>query len=178
VTTSLDESARRAGGHHWVESRLFEVLGGWVASTPEPDIRVLLDRHSHHCAWRAGQWWDRLPVLADVDRDTLSAPPTERAAAVLGELAGTESTAARLAGAYRFGLPRLWTSYHRHRLLLGPDGGVADGSTLRTLEMVETDVAGDWHEGEAAIQALLADPASIRRAAEALTAMESLLTSK
>ena len=34
---TLDESARRLGALVWTERRLFELLGGWVVSTPEPD---------------------------------------------------------------------------------------------------------------------------------------------
>lgn len=170
--TTLDQSSRRSGAHRWVEARLYEVLGGWVATTPEPEIRLMLDRHSHHAAWRAGQWWERLPVLADVDRESLCAPPQPAVAAAFGHLAGLEATPARLAGAYRVALPRLWAAYDRHGRDAGP---VADGSVLRTLGFAGPDVAADWHEGEAALQELLADPANIRPAAAAVAALEELL---
>lgn len=170
--TSLDESARLAGGHQWTESRLFEVLGGWVADTPEPELRLLLDRHSHHCAWRAAQWWDRLPVLADVPRESLCAAPGPEVERALQKLAALEGTPARLAGAYRVALPRLWTSYRRHEEQAGP---VADGSTLRTLGIVAADLAADWHEGEAALQETLTQPSNIREAAAASAALEELL---
>jgi hypothetical protein len=172
MTTSLDESARRAGAHHWAETRLFEVLGGWVGSTPEVGAKLMLDRHSHHHAWRAGQWWDRLPVLADVDRRALSAAPQGPAAAALDRLAGLEGTAARLAGAYRVALPRLWVAYERH---LGAAGPVSDGSTRRTLAIVAADIAADWHEGEVALQGLLTDRDSVAAASRAVAAIETLL---
>ncbi|HWE57130.1 MAG TPA: hypothetical protein VG435_16590, partial [Acidimicrobiales bacterium] len=76
MATSLDESAAWAGRHRWIENRLYEVAGAWVPSTPDVEVKLLFDRHSHHHAWRAAQWWDRLPVLADVDRDAQCRPPS------------------------------------------------------------------------------------------------------
>jgi hypothetical protein len=173
---SLDGSARCAGAHVWAERRLFEVLGAWVADTPETEVRLMLDRHSHHAAWRADQWWDRLPVLADVDRDGLCRPGSAEVAAAADRLARLEGTAARLAGAYRFALPRMSAAYDRDGRRASP---VADGSVLRTLGIVGPDLAADWREGEAALQAALAaapDAAgSVRAAADAVAALELLL---
>jgi hypothetical protein len=125
----LDEATGLAGGHFWAESRLFETLGAWVASTDEPAAKLLFDRHSQHHAWRAQQWWDRLPVLADVDRDRLIQPPTPAVAAGAAALAGLEGATARLAGVYRVALPRLFAGYQRHRQRADP---ASDGSAIRT----------------------------------------------
>ena len=173
MTTGLEESARLAGSHIWMERRLFEILGGWVTTTAEPEAKLLLDRHSHHCAWRAGQWMDRLPVLADMDRDALAATPDPvlgPAIAVLGPT--TAATAARLAGVYRFALPRLWSAYDRHRAVADP---VADGSTLRTLAMVVADVTADWQEGEALLQNLLVSREAVAAAASMVEELEATL---
>lgn len=176
MAIDLERSARAAGAHRWAENRMFEILGGWVASTPEPEAKLLLDRHSQHHAWRALQWWDRLPVLADVDRDALCVAPEGPAAPALDALAGVEGTAGRLAGAYRVVLPRMWTDYRRHGTLADP---VADGSTLRTLAIVGADLATDWREGEAVLQELIggggdAGPA-VRAAADAAGRIEAAL---
>lgn len=181
MTTSLEESARLAGTHVWLERRLFEILGGWVAATPEPEAKLLLDRHSHHHAWRARQWSERLPVLADVDRDALAATPDAvlgPAVAILAAMPAARPTspaaltAARLAGVYRFALPRLWASYHRHRSVAGPTG---DGSALRTLGIVSADVTADWQEGEALLQNLLVSPEVVAAAAAAVEELEASL---
>lgn len=172
VTLSLSEAAHLAGGHRWVESRLFELLGGWVGSTPEPGAKLLFDRHSQHHAWRAGQWWDRLPVLADIDREALVVAPSAGVAGSFGALAQLEGTPARLAGAYRFALPRLVGSYDRH---LAAAHAVSDGAALRTLGIVAADAAADWREGEAVLQDLLVDQASVRASAETVAALEALL---
>lgn len=175
MSTTLDESARRAGAHQWAEVRLFEVLGGWVPATAEAEVRLMLDRHSQHCAWRAAQWRDRLPVLADVDRDALCSAPGEEAARAVEALRQMGGTVGRLAGAYRVALPRLHSAYERHRARAGT---VADGSTLRTLGIVLPDVASDWHEGEAVLQSLLQDTAAVNEAAEAVGALEGILAGR
>lgn len=172
MSTTLEESARRAGAHQWAESRLFEILGSWVATTPEPEARLMLDRHSHHAAWRAAQWWDRLPVLADVDRPSLCAPTGPAAARAAVHLTRVEGTVARLAAAYRVALPRMWSAYDRHRRRAG---AVADGSSLRSLGIVLPDLAADWQEGEQMLQDMLGRAAQVREAAAAATALEELL---
>lgn len=151
---------------------MFEILGGWVASTPEPPVKLMLDRHSQNHAWRAAQWWDRLPVLADVDRDALVAAPGASVAAALETLQALEGTVARLAGAYRVAVPRLFAAYTAHRAAAGP---VSDGATLRTLGIVGPDLSSDWGEGEVAVQGLLGDEAAVGDAAGAVRAVEVLL---
>ena len=178
MTTSLDQSAHRAGAHQWAESRLFEILGTWVATTADPDVRLMLDRHSHHCAWRAEQWWDRLPVLADVDRRSLCAPAGDpgraaRASRAADHLARLEDPVARLAAAYRVALPRQWAAYERHRLAAGT---AADGSSLRAIAIVAPDLAADWHEGEMVLQGMLEDAGKVTEAAAAVAALEGILT--
>ncbi len=168
----LDEANGLIGGHLWAESRLFETLGAWVASTGEPDAKLLFDRHSQHHAWRAQQWWDRLPVLVDVERDRLIEAPTPAAAGASAALAGLDGTAARLAGVYRVALPRLFAGYHRHRQRADP---ASDGSAIRTLDLLMPDVAGDWREGEVFLQLLLRDPTSVDQAAATVANLERML---
>ena len=168
----LDEASRLAGGHRWTESRLFEITGGWVASTAEVEAKLLFDRHSQHQAWRAAQWWDRLPVLAEVDRDALAVPPAPSAEPAAAVLAGLDSTVARLAGAYRVAHPRLFAAYHRHRLKADP---TSDGSAIRTLDLLVPDVAADWREGELLLQRLLTDDNAVQTAAATVAQLERIL---
>jgi hypothetical protein len=168
----LEEAARRAGGHRWVEARLFEILGGWVASTGEVDARLLFDRHSQHHAWRAGQWWDRLPVLADVDRPGLVVAPSPGVGALAGGLADLDGTIPRLAGAYRVALPRLVRAYAEHRQQANP---ASDGAAIRTLDILIPDVVADWRDGEVLLQELLVDPADVVMAADTVARLERLL---
>jgi hypothetical protein len=174
VALTLDEGARLAGGYRWAEASLFSVLGGWVVSTPEIPVKLTLDRHSQHHAWRAQQWWDRLPALVEVDRESLVVPLWSGLGAVMDSLPGLEGTVPRLAAAYRVALPRLATAYESH---LSRASAAADGSTVRTLQIVGRDLADDWREGELLLQSLIPDGPSIRRAAETVARLEEALLS-
>ncbi len=189
MTTTLEESARLAGSHAWLERRLFEITGGWVTTTAEPEAKLMLDRHSHHHSWRAEQWVERLPVLADVDRAALAATADPDLAPALAALERASDTPARLAGLYRFALPRLWGAYHRHLSAVGgaavggaavggaavggAAGGIADGSTLRTLGIVIPDVTSDWQEGEALLQNLLVSREAVAQAVSTVGDLEA-----
>ena len=135
----------------------------------------MLDRHSQHHGWRARQWWDRLPVLDDVDREALVVPPLPAVSEVMSGLVEVEGTAARLAGLYRVALPRAHVSYRTHRKLADR---VADGSVLRTLRIVDSDVIRDWTEGEAALQSLLISPDLVEQAASTVAKLEVLLSDR
>jgi hypothetical protein len=168
----LEEAALRAGGHRWVESRLFEILGGWVSSTDDLDAKLLFDRHSQHHAWRGDQWWDRLPVLADVDRPGLVVAPSAQVAEVAAALVALEGTIPRLAGAYRLALPRLVAAYEEHRLKASPP---SDEAMIRTLDIVLPDAGADWREGEVLLQQRLADETQVQLAADTVARLERLL---
>ena len=73
----VEESARRVGHYKWVEMRLFEVLGGWVATVPELDIKMRLGTHCYHHAWHSELWHKRLPELREMNPDRLCVPPND-----------------------------------------------------------------------------------------------------
>ncbi len=66
---TIDDSARFLGHVTWVERRLFEVLGSWVADTPEPAVKLALARHSRHHAWYAELAEPLRPDTRDHDLD-------------------------------------------------------------------------------------------------------------
>ena len=67
---TIDDSARFLGHATWLEGRLFEVLGSWVTSTPEPAVKLALARHSRHHAWYAELLEPLRPDTRDHTRDT------------------------------------------------------------------------------------------------------------
>ncbi len=174
MSLTLEESAAIAGGLCWVERGLFQRLGAAVAPSSTAQVKVLLDRHSQHAAWRAEQWWDRLPVLTGVERDDLVKPPA-RWAAALEKPAGSDdppaSDVTRLAVAYRVLLPRLAVAYDHHIERVSP---VAEGPVRRTLGQVIVDVRADWAEGEARLQKLIDDAETTDAAAAAVASVERL----
>src|SRR6476659_9254175 len=71
----VEESARRVGIYKWIEMRLFEALGGWVATVPELDVKLVLGRHCYHHAWHAELWHKRLPELREMRPERLIRAP-------------------------------------------------------------------------------------------------------
>jgi hypothetical protein len=159
---TLQEVTRRVAALRAAELQLWEVLGRWVRTTEEPEAKLLLDRHSQQHAWRAAQLWDRLPVLADVDRRAVTDEAAARSAAATTALESCEGSIARLAGTYRVALPRLAVRYQ------DAAGGltvVGDAPLRRILGLLAPDLRADWLEGEALLQRLVdakpaADPAA------------------
>jgi hypothetical protein len=151
---------------------MFEILGAWVATTAEPAVKLMVDRHSLHHSWRAAQWEARLPVASGVNIDALIAAPAVATEKALDALAGMQGTVRRLAGAYRVALPRLAASYAADVAGASP---ISDGSVIRTLQIVAADLHADWREGEFALHALLADRAAVDAASGAVVELEALL---
>ena len=63
---SVEETARRVGHYKWAEMKLFEALGGWIATVPELDIKMRLGTHCYKHAWHAELWHKRLPELREM----------------------------------------------------------------------------------------------------------------
>lgn len=190
---TLHESAARLGAFCWTERRLFEVLGASVGVLGDADSKVLADRHAAHAAWRAEQWWDRLPVLAQVDREELVAPASPGVEALYrclfasaagddaaGDDAGSDDAGSGerlgpvglLAGFYRVALPRLGASYAAYRALTNP---ASDAPARRTLSQVEADLEVDRSEGEFFVHSILTAEEAIDEAAGAVARLERLL---
>ena len=137
--------ARRLGGLRWVEMELFRVSGGWVPSTPEPDVRVAWAVQSQHHGWHAEVLRERLPELRHLDVETLTAPPAGWAATLLAVDALT-STPDRLAAWFELVVPALVAEYES--LAEGVDE-VATPGLRRWLDHVLLDERSDAVEGAA-----------------------------
>src|SRR6266699_2194456 len=74
---TVDETARRVGNYKWIEMRLFEALGGWVATVPELDVKMRLGTHTYHHAFHADLWNKRLPELREMNTDRLTVPAND-----------------------------------------------------------------------------------------------------
>ncbi len=175
----LHSQARLVGSYRWLERRLFEVLGSWVASEPVPEAQMLFDVYSQQHAWHAELFADRLPALDSVDPDSLVLPPSaevDRMCAVLagampagdgsspgggligpgdGSAVPAGGTLPRLVGVGRVVLPRLVTGYNLH---LRRVSVVTDAPMTRCLRLVLRDEIEQWQALEALTQALLRRP--------------------
>jgi hypothetical protein len=165
VTFSAD--AAQLGAWCWLERRLFEVVGGWVATTPEPEVKVHLATACHHHAWRAEQLERLLPNAYAGPRAELVAAPDD--GVVVDRLATFEGSVERLAGLYRVVVPRALSSYRWHLERCNP---ATDGPSIRTVRIIATDVRDDWALGEALLQSRLGGINDVDRAAHAAAKLE------
>lgn len=168
---SLEDGARLIGHHVWLEMRLFEVLGGWVPTVSELEVKAHLATHSRRHAWHAELWNGHLPQVAGIDAQALVAPPTDRTAEALAALAELPSTLERLAGTYRVVLPRVITATSR---VLSRTSALADAALARSLRFVLGDDLDEWREGEALLQSLITGPEDVDRAVACQSRLEKL----
>jgi hypothetical protein len=172
---TVEETARRVGAYKWIEMRLFEALGGWVATVPELDIKLRLGTHCYHHAWHAELWHKRLPELREMNTDRLTKPANEAVATFM--TAVTEPTDAsltieKLVGVYRVLIPHKIAAYTYH---LNNTSTITDAPTIRSLEFILQDEMADWRDGEMMIQSLLTTPEDARRAANRQAELEALI---
>ena len=172
VAPDLVGAAVRVGHDCWWQSRLFEVVGGWVASEPDVGAKLVFGRHRAHHAWRAEQWHDRLPELRELPREGFVTAPNRAAAVLVETLAASTGTVERLAGLYRVVLPRLVTAHEAHLDALAP---VTDGPVGRTLRIQLPEERADLAEGEALLADRSAAEGAASRAEQAVAALEQLL---
>ncbi len=114
---TVEETARRVGNYKWAEMRLFEVLGGWVATVPELDVKLVLGRHTYHHAWHAELWHKRLPELREMNPDRLTVPPNDAFVTFMDGIREPEApgdTIEKLVGVYRVLIPRFIAVYTFH----------------------------------------------------------------
>lgn len=160
---SVEETARRAGHYKWLEMRLFEILGGWVALAPELEVKSLMGTHCYHHAFHAELWHKRLPELRETNPERLTAPANPEFEAFVEAMSlgmDTDSTIEKLTGMYRVLLPAQIAAYTYH---LNNTSTITDAPTMRALELCLNDDVSEWREGEMLLQSLLRDEAAIDR---------------
>ena len=170
----VEESARRVGNYKWVEMRLFEVLGGWVATVPELDVKMVLGRHTYHHAWHAELWHKRLPELREMNPDRMTKPPNDEFVKFMDavrEPEAADQTIEKLVGVYRVLIPRFIAAYTFHR---NATSTITDAPTIRSLNFALQDEFEDWRDGEMLIQSLLDTPEKVERASRRQQELEVL----
>jgi hypothetical protein len=171
------ESARRVGNYKWIEMRLFEALGGWVATIPELDVKLVLGRQCYHHAWHAELWNKRLPELREMNTERLTDPPNDAMVQfvdAMREPEAPELTIEKLVGVYRVLIPRKVAAYTFH---MNVTSRITDAPTIRSLNFVLQDEMEDWREGEMLLQSLIQTPEEVGRAAKRQQELEQLMLS-
>jgi hypothetical protein len=171
---SVEETARRVGNYKWTEMRLFEALGGWVATVPELDVKLVLGRHTYHHAWHAELWHKRLPELREMNQERLTLPPNDEYVAFMDavrEPEAADDTIEKLVGVYRVLIPRKIAVYTYH---LNGTSTITDAPTIRSLKFALQDEFEDWRDGEMLLQSLIDTPEKVERAARRQAELEQL----
>jgi hypothetical protein len=164
---TLEETARRLGSCRWVELRLYEAMGGWVPTIPEPDLRLFVGSACGAHAWHAEQL-----ALAPGPWAAAPAPASPAVEALLQAAAAATSTLERLVGAFRVVVPRLVAAYTAHA---NHTSAASDPPLARALGRVLADELSAWREGEVIVQSLVADADAASRAAAHQGRLEALL---
>jgi len=171
---TVEETAKRVGHYKWVEMKTFEVLGGWIATVPELDVKMRLGTHCYHHAWHADLWNKRLPELREMNTERLTAPAEGMQAFfdALTEPEAPELTIEKLVGVYRVLIPHKIAAYTYH---LNNTSTITDAPTIRSLKFILQDEFEDWRDGEMIIQSLIETPEEVDRAAAHQVRLEKLI---
>jgi hypothetical protein len=171
---SVEETARRVGNYKWIEMKLFEALGGWIATVPELDVKMRLGTHCYHHAWHADLWHKRLPELREMNPERLTVPADgmEDFVAAMTEPEAAELTIEKLVGVYRVLIPHKIAAYTYH---LNNTSTITDAPTIRSLKLILQDEFEDWRDGEMILQSLIETEDEIDRAAAHQTKLSKLM---
>jgi hypothetical protein len=172
---SVEETAARVGQYKWVEMKLFEALGGWVATVPELDVKMRLGTHCYHHAWHAELWHKRLPELREMNPERLTAPANpevEAFMAAVTEPGEQEHTIEKLVGVYRVLIPHKIAAYTYH---LNNTSSITDAPTIRSLKLILQDEMEDWRDGTLMLTSLIQSDEEVQRAADHQAKLEKLL---
>jgi hypothetical protein len=155
--------------------KLFEALGGWVATVPELDVKMRLGTHCYHHAWHAELWHKRLPELREMNPDRLTTPANDamvRFVEALTEPEAPDQTIEKLVGVYRVFIPRFIAAYTFHK---NNTSEITDAPTIRSLDFALRDEFEDWRDGEMMLQSLIDSPEEVQRAAAQQAKLEAIM---
>ncbi len=171
----VEESARRVGNYKWIEMKLFEALGGWIATVPELDVKMRLGTHCYHHAWHSELWHKRLPELREMNPERLTQPANDAMVEfveAMTEPEAPELTIEKLTGVYRVLIPHKIAAYTYH---LNGTSSITDAPTIRSLKMILADEFEDWRDGEMLLQSLIETDAEIDRSVAHQTRLERIM---
>jgi hypothetical protein len=155
--------------------RTFEMLGGWVATVPEIDVKLRLGTHCYKHAWHAELWHKRLPELREMNPERLTVAANDGVAAFMEAVAAPTDpmqTIEKLVGVYRVLIPHKIAAYTYH---LNNTSSITDAPTMRSLRFALDDEFEDWRDGEMLIQSMLLTPSDVDRASARQCELEALL---
>lgn len=170
---SVEQNAAWIRNYRYAEERMFRVLAGWIALTPELSVKLLMARHVWDCAQHADILGKRLPELRATPQ--VSQPANEDFVSfmqAIEEHEGHDSTIERLVGIYRVLKPHLLTVYQGHLAQTNP---VFEPPTQRILQRLIGEERAHIEEGRQILDDLTRTVAKRERALEWQIRLERLL---
>ena len=144
-TMDLLDATRFIGSWCWRQARAFEVVGDWVRSETDPEVKIQFFSHSRRKGGHAQLLAALLPAIAGSDPAAF-AQPTPGDAELIGLLEGarTGDTQARLVALYEDLAPR---EIGEIRQFLGRCSPVASMPAIRAAAAVLADEEQDLRTG-------------------------------
>lgn len=181
----VDENARRIICYRYAEISAMEALAGWIATIPEPKLKIVLAQHAYEDSLHADALGRRLPELRVMENVDMNIPPTLRVADVrraandefarfVQQMQDQDENLCRLTGLYRVLKPHL-AVYYRHHMAVTDQ--VSDAPTVRMLKFILVDEEEHVRWGQAIYEELADTPEKRRRALEWQMHLEEILAS-
>jgi hypothetical protein len=161
----LGSVVARLGVYAWFEARLFEIIGGWIQSTPELEVKLLLGVEAPKHAWHAELFESlisEVPGFTAAEMIGASNVAFANVVAEIGSPKGADQTIEKLVGLYRVAIPRLIGTYESDLAAVSP---ISNGPLIRVLKLVLRDLNESQTSGEDGIVSLLTREAHSVRAA-------------
>ncbi len=154
------QTAEIASGLRRATAQLFEILGSWAGEAERSDVAVSLATASRHMGWHADDLAGLTPDSVLIDEPDAQRPPSPDVGAALEAIRATPGNVERLAIAHRVLLTRLAA---RCVVVERMTADHADAPLARVVGFVLSDVRRDRDEGEALLERLLVDVATVER---------------
>jgi hypothetical protein len=170
---SVKRSASYIMNYRYAEERMMRMMAGWIALTPEIQVKLEIARQVYEDALHTDMLGKRLGELRS------QAQVSKSANAEFASLMNTiedqeqwENTIERLVGIYRVLKPHLVSHYSAHIAAANP---VYEPPTLRILEHLVDDEKRHIERGSVLLGDLLNSPAKHARAAQWQARLEEML---
>ena len=170
---SVKQSARYIMNYRYAEERMMRMMAGWIALTPEVQVKLEIARQVYEDALHADALGKRLAELRS--QAQVSKPANELFVALMNEIEDKEEwedTIERLVGIYRVLKPHLVSHYSAHVAAANP---VYEPPTLRILVHLVEDEKRHIERGSVLLGDLLDSAEKHRRVALWQSHLEDLL---
>src|ERR1700720_1888351 len=169
---SVRQSVIYIQNYRYAEERMMRMMAGWIALTPEINIKLEMARQVYEDALHTDALGKRLPELR---AQIASKPPNTEFVTFMNAIEDKEEwedTIERLVGIYRVLKPHLISHYSSHVSAMNP---VYEPPTLRILERLVEEEKRHVERGNVLLEELLDSTEKHRRASEGQGAFGGVL---